>query len=72
MLAKAQRRNSPVEARMLAMADRLFSDFDELPVKAVFEAINSARSMLRIQQAPATPEAIEPLARGRLRAARTA
>lgn len=66
MLAPAQRKNRPVETRLLAMADRLFNDFDGLPVKDVFEAISSARSRLRLEQSPATPEAIERLARGRL------
>ena len=51
---------------MLAMADRLFNDFDNLPVKEVFDAISSARRRLRLEQSPATPEAIERLARGRL------
>lgn len=55
-----------METRLLAMADRLFNDFDGLPVKDVFEAISSARSRLRLERTPATPEAIERLARGRL------
>jgi hypothetical protein len=51
---------------MLAMADRLFSEFDELPVKEVFEAISSARRGLRLRRVAATPEAVEALARGAL------
>jgi len=66
MLASAQRKNGQVEARMLAMADGLFNEFDELPVKVVFEAISSARRTLRLQRSPATPTAVEQLARGRL------
>jgi hypothetical protein len=66
MLATAQRTAGPVESRLLAMADRLFDDFDELPVKAVFEAISGARRTLRLQQSPATPEEIDRLARSRL------
>lgn len=72
MLASAPRKNGPVETRLLAMADRLFTEFDELPVKAVFEAISSARSILRLQHTPATPDAIERLARGRLCSTRVA
>ena len=72
MLAIAQRKNRPVESRLLAMADRLFTDFDQLPVKAVFDAISSARRTLRLQQSPATPEAIERIARARLRLIRAA
>jgi hypothetical protein len=62
-----QRPSRTVESRLLTMADRLFTDFEELPVKAVFDAITSARSVLRVQQRPATPEAIERMARGQLR-----
>jgi hypothetical protein len=72
MLATAQRKNRPAESRMLAMADRLFNDFDELPVKAVFDAISAARSTLRLERRPATPEAVELLARVQLRAIRMA
>lgn len=66
MLATVQRTNRSLESRLLAMADRLFEDFDDLPVKVVFDAISSARRTLRLQSSPATPEAIERLARGRL------
>lgn len=72
MLASARRKNRSVEARLLAMADRLFRDFEALPATAVFEAISSARRTLRLRQSPATPEAIEILARGRLQAIRAA
>ncbi len=66
MLMNAQGKATPVESRLLAMADRLFQDFDQLPVKAVFEAISGARSTLRLQRSPATPEAIDRMARARL------
>lgn len=66
MLATAQRRKKPLESRLLAMADRLFDEFDGLPVKAVFDAISDARRALRLQNVPASPETIEELARRRL------
>lgn len=72
MLAAAKCKNPTVEARLLAMADGLFSDFDALPVKVVFDAINSARRALRLQRLAASPEAIEDLARARLNAVRAA
>jgi hypothetical protein len=57
------------EARLLAMADRLFHDFEELPVRTVFQAIGAARTELRERTTGvATPEDIEMLARRRLRA----
>ena len=56
------------EARLLAMADRLFHDFEELPVRTVFQAIGAARTELRERTTGiATPEDIEMLARSRLR-----
>ena len=72
MMRTAQRKNRPVEARLLTMADRLFDEFDELPVRDVFDAISNARRTLRLQTSPATPEAIEELARGRLGSYRAA
>jgi hypothetical protein len=55
------------EARLLAMATRLFSDFEELPVGTVFQAIGAARLELRErQQGIPTAEDIEALARPRL------
>jgi hypothetical protein len=57
------------EARLLAMADRLFHEFEELPVRTVFQAIGAARTDLRERATGiATPEDIEMLARSRLRA----
>jgi len=59
------------EARLLAMADRLFRDFEELPVRTVFQAIAAARVELRERNGGiASPEDIEVLARRRLRASR--
>jgi hypothetical protein len=58
------------EARLLAMADRLFSDYEELPVRTVFQAIGAARTELRELNAGApTAEDIETLARRRLESA---
>jgi len=58
------------EARLLAMATRLFSDFEELPVRTVFQAIAAARVELRDrQQGVATAEDIEARARPRLKRA---
>jgi hypothetical protein len=55
------------EARLLAMADRLFHDFEELPVRTVFQAIGAARTELRERNGGiASPEDIEALARRRL------
>jgi hypothetical protein len=57
------------EARMLAMATRLFSDFEELPVRTVFQAIGAARMELRErQQGVPTADEIEAIARPRLEA----
>ena len=36
--------HTPYDVRMLAVADRLFTDFDHLPAKAVFTAIAAART----------------------------
>jgi hypothetical protein len=58
------------EARLLAMATRLFSDFEELDVRTVFQAIGTARTELRErQQGVPTAEDIEAIARPRLEAA---
>jgi hypothetical protein len=57
------------EARLLAMATRLFSDFEELPVGTVFQAIGTARMELRQrQEGIATAKDIEALARSAIRA----
>jgi hypothetical protein len=57
------------DAKLLAMADRLFSDYEQLPVRTVFQAIGGARMELReTRQGIATPEDIEVLARRRLEA----
>lgn len=72
MLAKVQRPKRAAESRLLAMADRVFDDFDYLPVKVVFDALSAARRTLRLQDTPATPEQIERLARARLTIIRAA
>ncbi|HVN13619.1 MAG TPA: hypothetical protein VMT69_16110 [Kineosporiaceae bacterium] len=57
------------EARLLAMADRLFTEYQELPVRTVFQAIGAARMELRERSGGvASPEDIEALARRRLTA----
>ncbi len=66
MLRTAQRAHRSYEARMLAAADRLFAEFDTLPVMTVIRAIGSARSSLRADDALATPEAVEAIAREQL------
>lgn len=54
------------ESRMLAMADRLFDEFEHLPVIVVFRAIGAAQSELREADLVALPEQVERLARQRL------
>jgi hypothetical protein len=53
---------------MLALADRLFDDFDDLPVITVIRAINSSRAELGGD--PVEVVAVEAGARRRLRDAR--
>jgi hypothetical protein len=50
---------------MLALADRLFEDFKELPVITVIRAINASRAELAVE--PLEVHAVENLARERLR-----
>ncbi len=58
--------------QMLAMADRLFSDHDDLPVADVFRAISAARSRLRGRdQLLPDPQNVEGLARELLAMTRT-
>ena len=70
MLTQRPSRSS-FDTQMLAMADELFNEFEELPVIRVIRAINAARSELRaaapLGEAP-TPEQIRVAARRRLRA----
>jgi hypothetical protein len=55
------------DARLLAMADRLFHEFEHLPVRTVFKAVRAARLELReARQGVPAPEDIELLARQRL------
>lgn len=60
-------RQSSQGALMLAAADRVFVEFDGLPVKTVFQAILAARGVLRDRGEPATPQAVEATARALLR-----
>jgi hypothetical protein len=54
------------DARMLAAADRLFREFEDVPVISVVRALGAARATLRDTGQPVTPEAVEALARVRL------
>jgi hypothetical protein len=67
MIARKSRRPNSYEAGMLAMADRLFTEFDALPAGTVFRAIGAARAEVREQgEVMPSPERIEALARMRL------
>ena len=59
------------EARMLLMADRLFAEFDDRPVREVLDAISSARHSLRESDGVGMPDQVERIARARLLAAHT-
>lgn len=52
---------------MLAAADRLFVEFDALPVLTVMRAITRARNELRDREGTASPDAVETSAREILR-----
>lgn len=54
------------EAQMLAAADRLFTEFDALPILTVVRSINDARSGLRAGGVRPSPPAIEAAAHDRL------
>lgn len=67
MLAVAMRESDAYESDMLAMADRLFSEFDALPVQRVFRALGAARAQLRERGASMpSPAQVEDLARREL------
>lgn len=66
MLHTTSRATRSIDVRMLAAADRLFNEFEDLPVRTVFRAIGDARATVRESDGVATPEAIERLARDRL------
>jgi hypothetical protein len=65
--ASRTRRTTPYDARMFAVADKLFDDYDALSVEQVFRAIASARTRLRDQglRLP-SPEDVGALARADL------
>lgn len=67
MLKRTPDRARSYDAQMLAAADRLFLEFDDLPVLTVVRSINSARARLRERGEPASPAAIEAEAREHLR-----
>jgi hypothetical protein len=58
------RRRRAYNARMLAVADRLFADFDQLPVRTVLTAIATAiRDLARTDTGVPAPDRVELLAR---------
>lgn len=64
MLSRSRQQTPSVEARLFAMADRLFDEFDDLPAGEVFEAIGGARASLSGEPRGApSPEEIESIAR---------
>lgn len=63
VLTTATHARSSFDARMLAAADRLFDEFDALPVATVFRAIGDARRLLRERDGIAVPEEVEKSAR---------
>lgn len=67
MLQRAPAPTRSYEAQMLAAADRLFAEFDVLPVMTVVRSINGARSQLRASGVVPSPVAIEAAARDRMR-----
>jgi len=69
MASPKTRTDTPYNARMLAMADRLFRDFDHLPVGRVFTAIATAHATVKERHRSPTPDPnqVEQLARDQLR-----
>lgn len=68
MLQRAPAATRSYETQMLAAADRLFAEFDRLPVMTVVRSINGARSHLRALGVVPSPLAIEAAAREQMRA----
>lgn len=68
MQAVAERRSNAYEADMMAMADRLFAEFERLPARRIFRALGAARAQLR-EHGESMPRAanVEELARRSLR-----
>lgn len=54
------------DTQMLAAAERLFQDFQDVPIITVIRALGAARAELRDADEPVTPLAVEILARVRL------
>ena len=67
------RMETPYNARMLAMADRLFIEFEHLPVGRVFTAIANARAAVKKRHRSSVPDPgqVERLAREQLRCTHT-
>jgi hypothetical protein len=59
-----ERRRRVYDARMLAMADRLFAEFDQLPIRTVLTVIaTSIRDLARAHDSAPAPDEVEQLAR---------
>ena len=68
MVVPETRRVTPYHVRMLAMADRLFAEFDNLPARSVFSAIATAGATISEQHRSPLPDPdhVEQLAREQL------
>lgn len=67
MLTRTRRHNRSRESRMLEMADRLFTEFDHLPVGTVLQTISAVTAELHDERGEApSPERVESLCRQRL------
>jgi len=73
MAISDMRMETSYNARMFAMADRLFVEFDHLPVGRVFTAVANARATVKkCHHSPVPdPGQVEQLARDQLRQAHT-
>lgn len=67
MLRTASQGPTTHDARMLAAADRLFEEFDRVPILTVVRAMAEARSVLRDRGDVPRPDEVESMARDRLR-----
>ena len=69
MAAPENRGDTPYQDRMLATADRLFTEFDHLPVGRVFTAIATAQATIKNRHPSPVPDPdhVERLARQQLR-----
>jgi hypothetical protein len=74
MMSSAPRRITSYDTRMLTLADGLFREYEDLPVRAILNAITAAHGELSAglsaQSRPA-PEAVATLAADQLRQLRS-